>query len=374
MTTVLAAKTDDDVPNREAILSWYLGLQLRVLSDPELAPLRAILDLDPRRLIDLDYMMDSQHLAMCRVAESLSAELLALVVSAIDGLVVEELGIRSPAMEIADVSDLTANLDREGHVRLPSLSPAMADHMARHFEGAELFDDRDFTRCSLADARQYYRAHFLTSTVAGCPHLLHIANDPATLSVVARHLGATPTILGMSAWWSFAGREAPCEEQHFHRDLADYQFCKLFVYLTDVDEDGGPHAFYPRTHDPRHVAALRERWPGGRLEFHKWFFHQLRKTDDETRARLEGSPTLLTGPAGTRLLVNTRGIHKGLAPMSRDRLVCQVIYGVSPFMQLPRRQTALFPATLGQGFLRHLSPRLLAPPRDYVNRLFVSPP
>ena len=283
------------------------------------------------------------------------------------------MGIRSPTTD-ADVSGLTADMDREGFVRLPPLTQATADDMASHFEGSVVLDDQEFETCSLADARQYHRAHFLTSTVVGCPHLLNIANDPATLALVAHHLGATPTILGMSAWWSFAGWGVACDEQLFHRDLADYQFCKLFVYLTDVDEDGGPHAFYPRTHDPRHVAALRERWPGGRLEFHKWFFHQLRKTDDETRVRLEGSPTLFCGPEGSRLLVNTRGIHKGLAPVSRDRLVCQVVYGVSPYMQPPRRQVTLFPATLGQGFLHHLSPRLLAPPRDYVNRLFVSPP
>ena len=130
------------------------------------------------------------------------------------------------------------------------------------------------------------------------------------------------------------------------------------MYLTDVDEDSGPHTFFPRTHDPLHVAALRDRWPGGRREFHVWFFHQLRKTDNETRARLEGSPTLLTGPAGTRLMVNTRGIHKGLAPVARDRLVCQVVYGISPFMQPPRRQVALFPATLGTGLS---SPPVAAP-------------
>ena len=76
MTAAVDANLYDNVPNRDAILSWYLGLQRRVLTQRELAPLRAILDLDPRRLTDFGYMWNGQILAMSRVAESLSAELL----------------------------------------------------------------------------------------------------------------------------------------------------------------------------------------------------------------------------------------------------------------------------------------------------------
>ena len=199
MTAAVDAKLYDNVPNRDAILSWYLGLQRRVLTRPELAPLRTILNLDPGRLTDFGYVWDSQLRAMSRVAESLSAELLALVVSAIDGLVREDMGIRSMVPD-ADAAGLTTEMNREGHVRLPPLVPEIAHAMASHFEGAEVFDDKNFAPCSLTDARQYHRAHFPTSTVVGCPHLLEIANDPATLTLVTRHLGATPTILGLSAW------------------------------------------------------------------------------------------------------------------------------------------------------------------------------
>ena len=61
-----------------------------------------------------------------------------------------------------------------------------------------------------------------------------IANEPYTLSIVERYLGATPTILGYTAWWSFAQPDEARDAQLFHQDMDDYRFVKMFIYLSDV--------------------------------------------------------------------------------------------------------------------------------------------
>ena len=36
--------------------------------------------------------------------------------------------------------------------------------------------------------------------------------------------------------------------QKFHRDYESFNFIKLFVYLTDVDKDFGPHQYIIGSH------------------------------------------------------------------------------------------------------------------------------
>ena len=151
-------------------------------------------------------------------------------------------------------------------------------------------------------------------------------------------------------------------------DLDDLKFCKLFIYLTDVDEDSGPHTYIGGSHDLEYINELRGQWPGGAKEFNKWYFGSLRKTDGQVKRVFGRDPTHLTGPRGTRFVADTFGTHKGVPPKRGDRLVCQVQYGVSPLLKEP-----IEPLRMGSDGTRHISDSATTPPLDYVNRLFVLP-
>jgi hypothetical protein len=143
--------------------------------------------------------------------------------------------------------------------------------------------------------------------------VMDLANDPCILSVAKRFLGATPTLSNVTMWWSLAGRSAPKEAQLFHRDRDDLRFCKLFFYLTDVDMESGPHVY------------VRGSAQDERLREHR------RLSDDEVTATFGADRvTHVCGPAGSAFLVNTYGIHKGLLPKSRDRLLLQLQYSLLP--------------------------------------------
>src|SRR5690606_8153413 len=105
--------------------------------------------------------------------------------------------------------------------------------------------------------------------------------------------------------------------------------------------------------------------------FDDWFFMTLRKSDDDTKRYLGGEPNLLTGPAGTCFLADTSGIHKGLLPRARDRLVCQVVYGVSPSMQPSLMKEDIFPLSR-RADAPGIPARLVGQaPDDYLHRLFL---
>lgn len=104
----------------------------------------------------------------------------------------------------------------------------------------------------------------------------------------------------------------------------------MFIHLTDVDDGSGPHTYMEGSHDIDTINRIRQDWPDGADKFDAWYFCQLRKSDDEVIRAFGRPPVTLTAPAGSRFVVDTRGIHKGQLPKESDRLICQVLYGVSP--------------------------------------------
>ena len=350
--------------NYETVTKWFVDLQALILAAHEFAPLRALFPVEPARLRDHALASRLHERAIQVIATTYNLEVERLMISAIDRLLRRQLGLGSPVdVEESQVAAITRALDKVGHAPLrPVDAPAVAD-MRAYFETQKV-DPGDEEAAKDANIAQYPMP-----AVVGCPHLAAIASDPTTIAAVARHLGALPTVLGFTAWWSFAGRPEPRDAQFFHFDLDDYRFCKLFLYLTDVDADSGPHIYVEGTHRPDFVAQARQTWPGGEADFDAWYFQRLRKSDAEVEQVFKRRPAVHTGPAGTSFLVNTRGIHKGLLPDSADRLVCQVLYGVSP-----RIQEALEPLDLGTPATVHVPDWVVAtPPPDYVNRLFLRP-
>lgn len=165
-----------------------------------------------------------------------------------------------------------------------------------------------------------HTANYSLGDILDCPHLLAAANDPAVLAAVAGYLGAAPTLAAMRAWWSLPHGEAPARTELFHRDVDDLRFVKLFVYLTDVDEGSGPHIFVKGSHTVDRLTELR------------------RFSDEEVAEAFGGHEVVtITGPAGTTFLEATYGVHRGLPPTERPRLVFQPLYTLRASIYAPKR-------------------------------------
>ena len=351
------------------ITEWYVGLHNRIMTAPGLEPLRRMFAIDPRQFTDLQTWRNLHLSRMQLIAVKLGSSVESLMVHAIDGYVRGELLVVPPkAVENSEAVEWANRLTEAGYVVLPGIGAGKAAEMRAHFEGAEV-ETENGRRSGLEEASGANVANYPTETVLACPHLVEIASDPLIVAAVERHLGTAPTILGLCAWWSFAGHPEARDAQLYHYDCDDYRFCKLFFYLTDVDEGCGPHMFFEGTHSLDQVHEMRRRWPGGEQEFEDWHFRKFRKSDDEVLRFHGRQPVALTGPAGSCFIVNTRGIHKGRLPEKRDRLVCQVLYGVTPM-----QQQAFPPRKLGTPGTGHIPDRVVArSPFDYVNRLFLLP-
>ena len=185
-------------------------------------------------------------------------------------------------------------------------------------------------------------AAYPLSTILACPHILDIINNPEVVEIARRYIGCRPTVSGLGLRWSLPRPARSTDVQAFHRDPDDWRFVKLFIYLTDVDPKSGPHVYVAGSH--------RTRAP---------FLSHLYKPDELTRQYGAEALTTVTGPAGTSFIADTYGIHAGLVPEERPRLLLQVQYSVLPVFAF---RYAPEPVRAAGRFDRYMNRLLLASP------------
>lgn len=239
----------------------------------------------------------------------------------------------------------STSLDENGFVRLGTLmSPDEIAEVHSYFQDKLLSDPWRaelglFERCE--DAPQ--KSHVLSYNdvdVLNAPHLSILANHPLIIGTMQEYLGTFPIIEKVTAWWSLKGRQVPEEAQLFHGDYHGCRFAKLFVYLTDVDEQSGPHVYVPGTHRPDimqlYFEHLKQRLPleakAIAQQFNKEAQGNCGRLSDEIVEKVFGKEhfEVFMAEAGNAFLENTSGLHKGQMPKDADRLIFQVIYTAMP--------------------------------------------
>lgn len=110
--------------------------------------------------------------------------------------------------------------------------------------------------------------------------------------LMAARLGFVPGNKGSGGGW--------------HRDSPHRSQFKAIMYLTDVGEENGPFQYMPRSH--RSLSTVRL------LLTKKCHPNQYRFEDADIEAlKQQGEEVLtFTAPAGTLLLVDVKGIHRGM--------------------------------------------------------------
>jgi hypothetical protein len=156
-------------------------------------------------------------------------------------------------------------------------------------------------------------AYYSVKDILSCREVISIANHPDIISLASLYLGCKPTVSKISAWWSFPDDGIPQGAENYHRDVDEWKFIKLFIYLTDVDSFSGPHCYVQGSH--KHVG----------------FFRIRRINDFEIDSVFEESKLLeIHGKAGDAFIEDTFGLHKGKPCLNNSRLVLQIQYSLNP--------------------------------------------
>ena len=239
-------------------------------------------------------------------------------------------GVRSRHATLAtrwdpDLQDTLGALQRDGIAMLSNL-----------FSAAELVDVVEFFLSQEVAAPGGGRvahdrlpdgvpmAAYPLATVVACPWLMTAINRAEILRLASAFLGCKPTLCSVGVRWSFPGSKSPDMTQTFHRDPDDWRFLKLFVYLTDVDDDErGPHIYVAGSH----------KTPGS-LRAKTYAREQIEARFGKRNMRA------ILGARGTTFIADTSGVHAGIPPQRAPRLLLQAQYSILPNFALHYRPVA----------------------------------
>ncbi len=135
--------------------------------------------------------------------------------------------------------------------------------------------------------------------------------DPYLLAVVTRYLGVFPVITRPAMWWDTDFLPPGLRPRPFHTDTGCLRWLKVGVNLTDTTFES-PHFVYVKgSHNPnRRTRPLTRR-----------LVSRMNLSDREVTEVCPEKIVHVTAPAGSIVLADTRGIHKGELSMRGHRLV-----------------------------------------------------
>ncbi len=168
---------------------------------------------------------------------------------------------------------------------------------------------------------------FKTEEVISNETLLEVLLNEEVLDLVEGYLGAPGRLFHLNTYWSFASKNDPGVAQTFHRDQSHVKFCVLFVYLTDVDEHSGPHEYIKYTHDKK---ILQSELEDDDVDAFFDLAHDGYGKDDLYNQKLSKFQEAILGPAGTCVLTDPTGLHRGIPPSRNKRLMAWGRYAVIP--------------------------------------------
>lgn len=283
----------------------------------------------------------------------------------------ESLGVLPKQHDTENVKHAN-DLTREGFVRIPDvLTQDQIKDIENYIADVPITDfyNPDLTFQLKDTPPSTNIGRYGTEFNVNCPHIFKAINHPDVLSIVEQFLGAPPTLSVLMLMWSFVNDDPAKFMQLYHRDSDDYRFCKLFVYLSDVDDDlDGPHIYISRSGEQRDVSERLDALnltEGEKATHLKTIFAGFpnHRYDDALIHKIFAPDQRIRhlGGKGTSIIENTWGIHRGLPPKRKPRLLLQAQFTLQASPMFTYEPRDIISADgVGEGFYE-----------KYVNRLYI---
>ena len=163
-------------------------------------------------------------------------------------------------------------------------------------------------------------------------YLSSVLHSPLITSLVSCYLnGIHPHCSKVIGWYSYTDSQSSSDfnslrkrAQEFHIDFEGPSFLKLFVYLSPVTSDSGPHQVFSQSGDNIPSKLRKYERNLGTLDSHIPEFLSSPFFD------VPGQVSSIVGDRGTMFLVDTSRPHRGLAPLLNcGRLVLNTTFRIS---------------------------------------------
>jgi hypothetical protein len=145
---------------------------------------------------------------------------------------------------------------------------------------------------------------------------IRLATSEEVYEIVAEYLGVNPVLNLPESWFSFPVNKINKQSaQNWHWDCDRIKWIKVFVYINDVSQNNGPHAYIAGSH-----RGWRVRTETSRVSREELMIKY--KPEDEV---------VFVAPKGTVIFEDTRGFHRGTPLLCGCRLVLQLEFSIDSF-------------------------------------------
>lgn len=179
--------------------------------------------------------------------------------------------------------------------------------------------------------QQYHKKKFFIDYWEEIPEL-RLDDDYMALMVNPRILDIVNSYLKMYSQIVFytlqktdvTGKGERTYSQNWHRDPQEHTFCKVFIYLNDIDENAGPFTYvYGSAYGQKYGELFPQDVPAG-----------VYPPDEEVARAIDPADIhLMTAPAGTVIFCDTIGLHRGGYGTTTPRLMSTFSYGAPTFRE-----------------------------------------
>lgn len=186
-------------------------------------------------------------------------------------------------------------------------------YMAPKYDMSTVFDESNIQS-------EIYR--FNAQDLVNNTDIQKLIMDPFFINMARKYLGCEPIFDFPAMWWSTAFlKEASSEAaQLYHFDLDRIKWLKIFIYLTDVTDETGPHCYINGSHIPGSKPKILLKRGYARIP-------------DEDLAQFHDKTDFvkINAEAGTVFAGDTKCWHKGTPLKKGNRLVLEFEYTTSLF-------------------------------------------
>lgn len=217
-----------------------------------------------------------------------------------------------------DVEQIVDAIDQQGYAKAGQISEACIAEIIEFSEKTQLM--------------KYWNPH------KECEAIDRLARDATMVDIARRYLGAEPILWLTLLRWSFGD---PIEQRRvlssrhsepvqydnaaFHYDTLDFKSLTVFIYLTDVGPESGPHVVIENTHKAKSFNEICH----------------IILSDTIAEKKFGNRIKMILGPRGTVFFEETSCFHKA-ARCSTKRLLLSIDY-VLQRTPPPERQRLVTP-------------------------------
>jgi len=181
----------------------------------------------------------------------------------------------------------------------------------------------------LKDHSKYtdFLCHFHSLDLSRIKEIRDLIHAPNIISIAYSYFNCAPTLTDIALWQTkHNGRITGA--QFFHHDRADFSHLKFFIYLTDVDEDSGPHEVCKKTHTYAELEKFYDKnFDKIQMDKDQFLEFMKRHRKNEIEVKKIFNVSTILGKSGESFFEDTNALHRAKPPI-KDRLVLELSYNM----------------------------------------------